>query len=49
MKITKEQILKMDRAAMRQSDIDNGLNINHHRVFKSKKTYTRKVKHKNTF
>lgn len=42
MKITKEQILKIERSISRKIEIENGLRINHHRVQKSKKTYSRK-------
>jgi len=42
MKITVNQILKMERAANRLAMIEAGLNINHHRVIKSKKSYSRK-------
>jgi hypothetical protein len=46
MKITKEQILKMDRKASRDFELENNLRASHHKVHKSKKTYTRKPKHK---
>lgn len=49
MKITKDQILKIDRAISRNIEIANGMRINHNNVFKSKKTYTRKLKHKQGF
>lgn len=41
-KITSEQLLTIDRAISRNIEIESGLRINHHRVFKSKKTYSRK-------
>ncbi len=44
--ITTEQIMKFDRAARRQDDIDNNMNFNRHRVHKNAKAYTRKDKHK---
>lgn len=40
-KITKEQMLKIDRAARREAEIEFGLRINHHKVHKSKKSYNR--------
>lgn len=46
MKIIKNQILKIDRAISRANEIENGLRINHNRVHVSKKTYSRKLKHK---
>jgi hypothetical protein len=48
-KITEEQILKMERAKRRQEDIEArplGGFVANHKVFKSKKNYTRKTKHK---
>jgi hypothetical protein len=45
-KITNEQILTSQRATSREIAIENNLNICHHRVHKSKKSYTRKDKHK---
>ena len=47
LKITKEQIHKMDRAARRNIEIEQGGSQPPHKVHKSKKTYTRKPKHKN--
>lgn len=47
MKISKEQILKMDRKASRDIELENNLRMNHHKVHRSKKAYTRKKKHKN--
>lgn len=46
MKITREQILKMEARARRLADIENNLNFNRKRVHRSKKTYNRNVKHK---
>lgn len=46
MKISKEQILKMDRKALRDIELENNLRMSHHKVHVSKKTYTRKIKHK---
>ena len=42
MKIVKEQILKIERAISRNEELANGNRINHARVHKSKKTYSRK-------
>jgi hypothetical protein len=44
LKISKEQILKIEAAARREADIEFGLNFNRHRVHKSKKLYSRKGK-----
>ena len=40
-KITKEQILKMERAISRNIEIESGMRINHNKVHKSKKAYSR--------
>ena len=40
-KITKEQILTMERATSRNIELENNLRINHHRVHKNKKAYSR--------
>ena len=40
-KITKEQMLKIERAARREAEIEFGLRVNHHKVHKSKKAYNR--------
>ncbi len=40
-KITKEQVLTMERAISRNIELENGLRINHHKVHKSKKAYNR--------
>jgi len=45
MKITSKQILTIDRSISRSIEIESGMRINHNRVFKSKKTYSRKDKH----
>jgi hypothetical protein len=45
MKITKEQILKMERKIRREIELENNLRPRPC-VHKSKKTYTRKRKHK---
>jgi hypothetical protein len=45
-KITKFDILNMDRAARRSIDIELGINRSSHRIHQSKKSYTRKIKHK---
>lgn len=47
MKISKEQILNMERKISRDIEIETNMRINHKRVHKSKKVYTRKIKHKN--
>lgn len=49
MKITKEQLLKMDRAARRNAAIE--LNVPHfkHKVHKSKKDYNRQTNKKITY
>ena len=41
-KVSKEQMLIMDRAISRENEIQSGMRINHHRVHKSKKAYDRK-------
>lgn len=48
-KITKEDIRKANRKANREAEIAEGLNINRHRVWKNKKAYTRKPKHKKNY
>jgi hypothetical protein len=46
-RITKEQLLKSQRAARREADLMDGNGfIGTHKVHKSKKTYSRKQKHK---
>ncbi len=40
-KITKEQILVIERAARRIAEIENGLRINHKKVHKTAKDYNR--------
>lgn len=45
-KLTQEQILTQERKIRREIDIENNLNVSHNRVHKSKKSYTRKDKHK---
>ena len=49
-KITKDDILKMERAARRNAEIEAGLYgaFTKNKVHKSKKSYTRKDKHKST-
>jgi hypothetical protein len=42
MKITKEQIMVMNRKISRDIEIENNLRINHNNVHKSKKAYNRK-------
>jgi hypothetical protein len=48
-RVSSEQMLKIDRAISREIEMSNGLRINHHRVVRSKKTYTRKNKHKKSY
>lgn len=43
-RITKEQLYKMNRKAGRDIEIEEGKRVNHKKVHKSKKTYTRKGK-----
>lgn len=40
-KISKEQILTMERAISRNIEIESGMRINHNKVHKSKKAYSR--------
>lgn len=46
MKITKDDILKMSKAASRQAEIELGMRRPTSKVHKSLKDYTRKPKHK---
>lgn len=48
MNIDKKQILNMNKAANRAIDIEDGFNLNYHRVFKNKAKYDRKVSKKLT-
>lgn len=48
MKISKQQTIKAFKKAERELDIEYGANINHHRVFKNKKKYDRKLSKKMT-
>jgi len=43
--LTVQGMLKMEAAIRREIELETGMRINHHRVQKSKKTYTRKNKH----
>lgn len=45
-RIPKDKILKMEKAASRQAQIDFGIPNPKSSIWKSKKTYTRKDKHK---
>jgi len=46
-KITKEDLMDMQKSAHRKALIEAGLyNIHKNRTFKTKKDYTRKTKHK---
>lgn len=49
--ITKEQLLKAEKAGRRAAEIAEGINgvFTKNKVHKSKKTYTRKTKHKLEF
>ena len=40
--ITKDAQMKMNRAISREIELENNMRINHQRVHKSKKTYSRK-------
>jgi len=44
-----ERMLKMEAAIRREIELESGMRINHKRVHKSKKTYTRKGNHTNRF
>jgi hypothetical protein len=46
MKITKEQLRTMRKRADREIDISRGYTETGHRIHKSKKDWTRKVKHR---
>lgn len=47
--LTTEQIIKMERNARREEELENSNGWTAiHKVHKSKKTYSRKQKHKNT-
>lgn len=46
--LTKEQLLKSDRKARREAELGNGW-VGTHKVHKSKKTYSRKPKHKKSY
>ena len=48
-KITKEQLRTADRKARREQEISEGMNFNRHRVWKSKKSYKRKPKYKQSY
>lgn len=45
-RITKKQILLIERKVSRDMEIESGNRVNHKRVHKSKKTYSRKSKRK---
>ena len=45
-RISKEQILRIERAVSRNVEIASGMRQCHHRVHRSAKTYTRKEKHR---
>jgi hypothetical protein len=49
LKITKEEILRMNKSASRDAELVFGLRINRHRIHKNKKRYTRKEKHKGNY
>jgi hypothetical protein len=46
MKITRQQTATMRKAARREIQIAEGMNINKNREFKCKKDYNRKLKHR---
>lgn len=45
-RISKEEILRIERAVSRDMEIASGMRQCHHRVHRSSKTYTRKTKHR---
>lgn len=45
-KLSREQILTQERKISREIEIENNLNVCHHRVHTSKKAYKRNDKHK---
>ena len=45
-KITLSDIILMDRKIRREIEIEMGMNSPSHRIHRSKKTYTRKSKHR---
>ena len=49
LKISKEEILRMNKSASRDAELEFGLRINRHRIHKNKKAYTRKEKHKGNY
>lgn len=49
-KVTKEQLLKASRKTSRELELENSIGwTSMHKVHKSKKTYTRKSKHKKDY
>jgi hypothetical protein len=42
MKLSKDILVKMHKAASRQSELENGMRVNRNRVHLSKKLYNRK-------
>ena len=46
MKITEKELLRINRSASRDAEIEFGLRIPTHKVHKSKKSYNRKDKHR---
>lgn len=46
LKLTKEEILRINRSASREAELEFGLRVNRHRVHRNKKKYYRKEKHK---
>ena len=48
-KISKEQVMKIERAARRTADIECGVPHFKHKAHKSAKDYTRKPKHKKSY
>ena len=47
LRIKQEDFLKMERRARRESEIAYGSNITLNKIHRSKKSYSRKDKHKN--
>jgi hypothetical protein len=44
-KISEEEMRRINRKANREAEIENGSNFNRHRVHKNKKAYSRKEKY----
>jgi hypothetical protein len=48
-KITKEEIIKINRSASREAELEFDLRVNRHRIDRNKKKYYRKEKHKSNY